>query len=237
METGLEGKRVLVTGGTRGIGRATALAFSRAGARVVACHRGAHEPDEELLQALGALHRADVTRQPEVAALAEAVRDGLGGLDVLVNNAGADGSAPLARLDEEEWARVMDRNATASYRVTRAVLPLLAPGASVVNIGSAAALRGRPAAAHYSAAKAALLGFTRALCKELGPQGIRVNTIAPGMVADEVEARGPVAEKITAMTPLGRLCRPEDVASAALFLGSDSAAFVSGITLDVDGGI
>lgn len=237
-DSGLKDKRVLVTGGGRGIGRAIALAFARSGAQVVTCHLGAHEPDDELRHAVRDIHRADVSSGPDVARLAGAVAETLGGLDVLVNNVGADGAAPLAQLDEDEWARVMDRNATACYRVTRAALPLLGEGSSVINIGSAAALRGRPAAAHYGAAKAALIGFTRALCKELGPQGIRVNTIAPGMVADGTEdPHDPVTRRIVALTPLGRLCRPEDVAAAALFLGGDGAAFLSGITLNVDGGI
>lgn len=234
--TPLSGKRVLVTGGTRGLGRATALAFSSAGARVAVCHRGGSAPDADLAGAVASVHRADVSSPEDAQRLAEEVGDGLGGVDVLVANVGADGSAPLADLEEEEWARVVDLNAGSAYRVTRAVLSLLAPGASVVYIGAAAALRGRPSAAHYGAAKAALVGLTRSLCKELGPRGIRVNTVAPGMV-DDGSAPSPVAERITAITPLGRLCRPEDVAGAAVFLGGDTSAFLTGNVLNLDGGI
>ncbi|WP_017596481.1 SDR family NAD(P)-dependent oxidoreductase [Nocardiopsis potens] len=238
MDTGLEKKRVLVTGGTRGVGRATALAFARAGAQVAVCHRGGSRPDEELAAAVQAVHRADVSSPADVAALAAAVGEDFGGLDVLVNNVGADGAAPLAELAEEEWARVLDLNATSVYRVIRAALPLLGEGASVVSVGAAAAMRGRPAAAHYSAAKAALIGLTRSLCKELGPRGIRVNAIAPGMVdGGGAEPPGPIAERIIAATPLGRLCRPEDVAGAALFLGGDTSAFLTGTTINLDGGI
>ncbi|QYC40181.1 3-oxoacyl-[acyl-carrier-protein] reductase FabG [Nonomuraea coxensis DSM 45129] len=245
MEQGLAGKRVLVTGGTRGIGRATALAFARAGARVVTCHLSDGEAAEELARALkehGEGHRvvrADVTTGQGAAQLVEAAGQALGGLDVLVNNVGVDGGVPFQQLGEEEWRRVMEHNVTAAYLVTHAAVNLLADGASVVNIGSSVALRGRSNGVHYTASKAALIGFTRGLSKDLGPRGIRVNLVAPGLTETEPGAGLPpqVVERIVGMTALGRICRPEDVAGAVLFLAGDTSRYISGATLNVDGGV
>jgi 3-oxoacyl-[acyl-carrier protein] reductase len=241
----LTGRRVLVTGGSRGIGRVTTLAFARDGADVVTCSRHDDEDAANLARVLkdaGDTHRvvrADVTRPEDVERLMESCRLALGGLDVVVNNAGAHGQAPIDRLDRDEWRRVLDTNLTSAYLVTQAALPLLGPGASVVNIGASVALRGRPATAHYAAAKAGLIGLTRSLCKELGPRGIRVNTVAPGVVETEPGAGLPpeVHAQLTAMTPLGRLGTPEDVADVVLFLAGDGARHVSGVTLNVDGGM
>jgi 3-oxoacyl-[acyl-carrier protein] reductase len=245
VEQGLSGKRVLVTGGTKGIGRATVLAFARAGAEVVAVHRSASEDAESLtreLKEIGGryrLVRADVTSKADVTELADAVREELGGLDALVNNVGVDGHVTFGDMQEDEWHRVVDHNVTAAYLVTQAVLDLLADGASVVNVGSSVALRGRVLGVHYTASKAALIGFTRALCKELGPRGIRVNTVAPGLTETEPGAGLPPAavERIVGMTALGRICQPEDVAGAVLFLAGDMSRYISGTTLNVDGGV
>ncbi|WP_433261225.1 SDR family NAD(P)-dependent oxidoreductase [Actinosynnema sp. CS-041913] len=238
----LAGRRVLVTGGSRGIGRATALAFARAGAEVVIGHRGPGGTVEAVareLKALGdrnATVAADVTTRAGAEHLLAAVGTALGGLDVLVNNVGVDGSAPLADLGEDEWRRVLDHNLTSAYLVTRAALPLLADGGSVVNVGASVALRGRPEGVHYTASKAALIGFTRALCKELGPRRIRVNLVAPGLIGSEGEA-GPPAAVVRGMTALGRLGEPEDVAGAVLFFAGDTSRYVTGATVTVDGGI
>ncbi|QNP75679.1 SDR family oxidoreductase [Streptomyces roseirectus] len=236
---------MVVTGGTRGIGRATALAFARAGARLVVAHRTDGEPVRTLtseLKELGddhALVRADLTTGEGARRLADAVRDRLGGADVLVNNVGVDGHAKFEDLAEAEWRRVMDHNATSAYLVTHALVGLLADGGSVVNVGASVALRGRPLGAHYSASKAALIGFTRALAKELGGRGIRVNTVAPGVTETEPGAGLPpaVAQRIAGLTALGRLGRPEDVAGAVLYLAGETASYVTGATLEVDGGI
>ncbi|MFC5723491.1 SDR family NAD(P)-dependent oxidoreductase [Streptomyces gamaensis] len=245
MEQNLSGKRVLITGGTRGIGRCTALAFARAGARVITCHRSPGEEaaglEKELTQ-YGAAHRVvrcDVTSEKDVTRLAAGCRELYGGLDVLVNNVGCDGPVPFGDLEQPEWRRMFDTNVTTAYLVTRAALPLLADGASVINVGSSAALRGRAGGVHYTASKAALIGFTRALCKELGPRGIRVNTVSPGLTETEPGAGLPPAavEHITGMTALGRIAQPEDIAGAVLFLAGDTSRYVTGTTLNVDGGI
>lgn len=242
MELGLTGKRVLVTGGSRGIGRAIALAFARAGARVIACHHTASPEAEEvntqLAAAGGQTMLADVTSAPATRRLAGWCRDEWGGLDVLVNNVGVDGSATLDRLVADEWERVVGTNLTGMFLTTRAALPVLSDGASVVNIGASVAMRGRPGGSHYAASKAAVAGLTRSLAKELGGRGIRVNTVAPGVVEDG--AAGPPPElraRLCAMTALGRLGSPHDVAGAVLFLASDLSRYISGTTLTVDGGV
>ncbi|MFD5587558.1 MULTISPECIES: SDR family NAD(P)-dependent oxidoreductase [unclassified Streptomyces] len=239
------GRRVLVTGGTRGIGRATVLAFARTGARLVVAHRGDGESADRLraeLTDLGAdftLVAADLTGAEGAGRLADAVREHLGGLDVLVNNLGVDGHVPFEKLTEDEWHRVLGHNTTSAYLVTQAVLDLLADGGSVVTIGASVALRGRPLGVHYSTSKAALVGFTRALAKELGSRGIRVNLVAPGVTETEPGAGLPpqLVARLTAATALGRLGRPEDVAGAVLYLAGDAATYVTGTTIEVDGGI
>lgn len=245
MELGLAGKRVLVTGGTRGIGRETVLAFARAGARVVTCNRSPGEAADSLareLKDLGDSHRvvqADATDPAGAAALADACAEALGGLDVVVNNVGVDGRSALDELTTDEWHRVIDANVTSCFLVTQATLGVLADGGAVINIGSAVGLRGRPHSAHYGASKEAIIGLSRSLAKELGRRGIRVNTVVPGVIETEPDAGLPseVADIIRGMTALGRLGSCADVAAAVLFLASDAARYISGASINVDGGM
>lgn len=244
MDYGLQGKTVLVTGGTRGIGRAVVLAFAREGAQVLACHRQEGEHARALaleLKELGDDHlvvRADVTDPEDARRLAGTVRAEFGCLDVLVNNVGVNGRTAFGELSEQEWHRVLAHNVTSAYLVTQAMLNVLVDGSSIVTIGAAGALRGGVNGAHYTASKAALIGLTRGLCKELGPRRIRVNTVAPGLT-ETVPGALPaqVVERVAATTALGRICRPEDVAGAVLFLAGDAARYISGVTLNVDGGV
>jgi 3-oxoacyl-[acyl-carrier protein] reductase len=245
MDFGLAGKRVLVTGGTRGIGRQTVLAFARAGAHVVAAGRRPGEAADSLareLKTLGDGHRvvqADVTEPADVTVLTDICRTDLGGLDVVVNNVGVDARAKFAELAPEEWTRVVDTNLTGCFLVTRSALGLLAEHGSIINIGASAGTRGRPESAHYGASKTALIGLTRSLSKELGPRGIRVNTVAPGVIVTEPGGGPPppVAELIRAVTALDRLGTCDDVVPAVLFLASDLSRYITGVTLNVDGGI
>lgn len=245
MTLGLKGKRVLVTGGSRGIGRAITLALAEAGASIVVGYRddtAAAEAVADRLQQIGAPHhlaQADVTNAAAAADLARACQEAFGGLDVVVNNVGAHAHAPLDVLDLTEWRRLIDTDLTSMFLVTQACLPLLSNGASVINIGASVALRGRSGAAHYTAAKAGVIGLTRSLCKELGPQrGIRVNTVAPGVVsADQDDVPPQVRKQVQGMTALGKLGSPDDVAGAVLYLAGDLARYVSGVTLNVDGGM
>jgi 3-oxoacyl-[acyl-carrier protein] reductase len=243
MRISLRGKRVLVTGGTRGIGRGIVTAFARAGADVVTCYRSEGEHVESLARELkelpGEQHlvRADVADAADVDRLLEECRVRLGGLDVVVNNAGVISHVPADRLDVEEFKRVLDTNLTAAFVVTQKALPLFGSSASVVNIGSRVATVGIPLRAHYTAAKAGLAGLTRSLCKELGPRGVRVNVVAPGVIATEAELSPEVLAKYESMTALRRLGRTDEIAGAVLFLASDLSSYITGETINVDGGI
>src|SRR4051812_34448593 len=180
----LTGKYALVTGGSRGIGRAITLGLARHGATVMACYRRGGEAVDSLdkeLEQIGGDHRlvpADVAAPEAVEGLTEGGPEHFGAPDALVNNAGVTSRVPIAQLPLAEWRRVMDTNLTGAFLVTQKALPLMGPGASIVNIGSRAAHAGMPACSHYTATKAGLVGFTRSLAKELGPRGIRVNVVA-----------------------------------------------------------
>ncbi|KOV89600.1 short-chain dehydrogenase [Streptomyces sp. NRRL B-3648] len=241
----LDGRLALVTGATRGIGFATARALANAGADIIGCHHSDESSAEPALAALaetGGKHRmvrADLTDPADVGRLVEACRDTGREIGVLVNNVGIDAASPLAELSEGEWQRVLETNLTSAYRVTRAALGLLARDASVISIGSSAAARGVPGRAHYGAAKAGITGLTRALSKELGPKGVRVNSVAPGIVDVGADLGLPaeVRTRMSRMSALGRLVTADEVAHAVLFLAGDAARYVTGITLNVDGGL
>ncbi|MER8062537.1 MULTISPECIES: SDR family NAD(P)-dependent oxidoreductase [unclassified Streptomyces] len=245
MDLRLDGKLALVTGATRGIGFATAQALANAGADVIGCHHSdatSPEPALTILGKTGGRHRmvrADLTDPADVGRLVDTCRDADREIGVLVNNVGIDAASPLAELTEEEWQRVLETNLTSVYRVTRAALGLLSQDASVVSIGSSAAARGVPGRAHYGAAKSGITGLTRALSKELGPKGVRVNSVAPGIVDMGPNSGLPaeVRAQMSRMSALGRLVTADEVAHAVLFLASDAARYVTGITLNVDGGL
>ena len=243
MDIGLSGKKALVTGGSRGIGRGIVLALARAGVDVVTCHRQDSPAVDSLaaeLKDLGGEHavlRADVTRPAEIARLVDECGTRFGRLDLVVHNAGAISHVPFAELPDREWHRVLDTNLTAAFELVQRSLPLLSPGASVVAVGSRVASVGVPLRAHYTASKAALVGMVRSLSKELGPRGVRLNVVAPGPVETETPVPAAVLERYSAMIPLGRLGRPDEIAGAVLFLASPLSSFVNGATLDVDGGI
>ncbi|TYB60580.1 3-oxoacyl-ACP reductase FabG [Nonomuraea sp. PA05] len=243
MELRLAGKKALVTGGTRGIGRAIVLTLARAGADVVTCYRQEGEAAEQLareLKELGDNHhviKADVGVPGDVTRLAEECRTRFGTLDIVVNNAGSISHIPFAELTAEEWQRVIDTNLTGAAFVVGGTLPLLGEGASIINVGSRVATVGVPLRAHYTAAKAGLIGLTRSLAKELGSRGIRVNVVAPGPVETEIDIPAPVRERYRNLIALGRLGVSQEIANVVLFLASDLASFVSGETIHVDGGI
>jgi 3-oxoacyl-[acyl-carrier protein] reductase len=241
----LRGTRVLVTGGTRGIGRAIATAFARHGASGVVGHQRPSAAADSLRDELAGyegdwdLVQADVTDEDAVAAMVDGMRARLGGVDVLVNNAGVVSHRALGEMKLADWREVIDTNLTAMYLTSQACAETMQAGDSIINLTSAVATVGMPGRTHYTASKAGVVGFTRSLAKELGPRGIRANAIAPGII-DTDQAAGLTPEqreRYGRLAALGRLGTPEDVAGAALFLAGDGARFISGVTLNVDGGI
>ncbi len=245
VDFGLVGKHVLVTGGSRGIGRAVVQALAAQRAAVTACYHRESDAVTTLAKELsdaGAEHhlvRADVTDPGDVAVLVQEAVDRFGALDGVVNNAGVVSHAPIEELALAEWHRVLDTNLTGMFLTVQSALAHLAPDASIVNITSAVAFRGMAARTHYTAAKSGVLGLTRSLCKELGPRGIRVNAVAPGLVETDQMVGVPDAAraKYTGMIPLGRVADPHELAGPVLFLLSDAARYVTGATLHADGGI
>jgi 3-oxoacyl-[acyl-carrier protein] reductase len=234
----LQGKTALVTGGSRGIGRAIALELARAGAAVTVSYRtGEAEAEEVAHEAGGRAAQADVSDAEEAKQLvAEA-----GDLDILVNNAGVTRDGVIARMSDEDWAEVIGTNLGGVFHTCRAAARgmMKRRSGSIVNISSIVGVHGNPGQTNYSASKAGIIGFTKALARELGVRGVRANVVAPGyidtrltqVIADEMK------ELMLANTPLGRFGQPEDIAGAVRFLCSDEAAFITGEVLLVDGGM
>ncbi|HYS40547.1 MAG TPA: SDR family NAD(P)-dependent oxidoreductase [Pseudonocardiaceae bacterium] len=241
MRVALDGKKALVTGGTRGIGRAVALGIATAGADVIACYRNEGEAVDSLAVQLkeipGDHHlvRADVSQPDDVDRLVKTCEDTYGGLDVVVNNAGAISHIPFEELELDEWRRVVDANLTSAFMVTKRTLPILSGGASIVLIGSKVAAVGVPMRSHYTAAKAGLVGLARSLCKELGPKGIRINVVAPGII-DTNPLPPEVLKRYQTIIALGRLGHAEEIANLVTFLASDLASYITGETINADGG-
>jgi len=239
----LSGKRVAVTGAARGLGRAFVLHLAGSGARVLAADVLAAELDETcaLARAAGGEAHALELDVTSPAALATA-REVLGGLDALVNNAAVvEGLArrPFDALPDDEWDRVLEVNVKGVWLCTKAAVPLLreAGGGSIVNIASEVAFTGSPGLAHYVTSKAAVIGLTGVLARELGPSAIRVNALAPGFIpTDAAQTMTDGAIYDTTATPLGRVGEPADLLGALSFLLSDESAFVTGQTILVNGG-
>jgi len=234
----LEGKNALVTGASRGIGRAIALELSSAGASVIVAYRsGADEAEAVAKEAGGRALAADVS-DPDAAA--KLVEDA-GELDILVNNAGLTRDGLIARMPDADWRDVIETNLSSVFYTCRAAARSMMKRRSgaIVNISSVVGLRGNPGQTNYSASKAGIIGFTKALARELGSRGVRANVVAPGYVHSRLTDE--ISEEMRALmlqnTPLGRLGEPEDIAGAVRFLCSDAAAYITGEVLLVDGGL
>jgi 3-oxoacyl-[acyl-carrier protein] reductase len=238
----LDGKVALVTGGSRGIGAAVARELGGAGARVAVNYRSSADGAKQVADEIGGIAvEADVADPASAAALVEQVEEELGDLDCLVNNAGVTRDGLIARMSDEDWEAVVETNLRGTFNTCRAVSRkmLRRRSGSIVNLTSVVGIHGNPGQANYAASKAGIIGLTKALARELGTRGVRVNAVAPGYIDTELTGVLPedVRNAILGSTPLGRLGEPEDVARAVRFLCSDESAFVTGAVLLVDGGL
>jgi 3-oxoacyl-[acyl-carrier protein] reductase len=241
----LNGQVAIVTGASRGIGRAIALALATEGASVVINYASSATAAEEVVAEISnaggsaIAFQADVSKPDQVDALLKAVMDKWGRVDVLVNNAGITRDTLLLRMKLEEWQEVIDLNLTGVFLSTKAVSKVMLKQKSgrIINITSVAGLMGNPGQANYSAAKAGVIGFTKTIAKELATRGITVNAVAPGFITTDMTANIK-SDDILKFIPLGRYGQPEEVAGMVRFLAADSAAaYITGQVFNVDGGM
>ncbi|MHB8642516.1 MAG: 3-oxoacyl-[acyl-carrier-protein] reductase [Gaiellaceae bacterium] len=234
----LAGRQALVTGASRGIGRAIATELARAGASVVVGYRsGADEAAALASEIGGRALQADVSSPDDARRLVEEAGD----LDILVNNAGLTRDGVLARMSDDDWRAVIETNLSSVFYTCRAVTRgmMKRRAGAIVNVSSIVGVHGNWGQTNYAASKAGIIGFTKSLAQELGSRGVRANVVAPGYIKTQLtevipdEARA----KMLDLTPLGRLGEPEDVAGAVRFLCSDEASFITGEVLLVDGGL
>jgi 3-oxoacyl-[acyl-carrier protein] reductase len=243
----LNGQAALVTGGSRGIGRACCLLLARAGARVGINYR-VESPSASLLaeeiEAAGGeafALAADVSRPADAEMLVDECVSRFGGIDILVNNAGISRESPIEEISDGEWSEMIATNLTGTFLVTRAAVPAMKEARSgrIINISSTAGQRGEALHSHYAATKGALISLTKSLATELAPFGILVNCVAPGWTATDMtreDLLGPRREEILRAIPLGRVATAEEIAGAVLFLCSHLATFVTGEVVNVNGG-
>lgn len=242
-----EGKVALVTGGTRGIGRACAAAFAGAGAKVALCGRSA-ETAGEAAEAIAAEHQAvvrgfeaDISNRESVDALVKSATEALGPISILVNNAGITRDGLLMRMKDEDWSAVLETNLNGAFYCCRAVSRGMVKQryGRIVTISSIVGLRGQGGQTNYAAAKAGLVGFTKALAQELATRNITANVVAPGYVKTDMTAEfnEDMQKALIARIPVGRQGTPEEIAASVLFLASEEAAYITGQVLCVDGGL
>lgn len=242
----LSEKVAIVTGASRGIGRAIAEALAREGASVVVCSRTleANEETAELIEAEGGsahAYRVDVTDAESVAALVKGVVDKFGRIDVLVNNAGVTADNLLLRLKEADWDKVVDTNLKGTFNFIKAVARTMIKqrGGKIINITSVVGMVGNPGQANYCAAKAGIIGLTKSVARELASRNITVNCVAPGLIRTAMteSLSDQAKEQAEVLIPLGRMGEPEDVAQVVVFLASPAADYITGEVIRADGGM
>lgn len=240
-------KVVLITGASQGIGKATALKFAEQKASLAINDIGGQEEQlKELkneIEKLGGranYYLADVANYEEVEKMVQSIKNDLGKLDVLVNNAGICRDKTLARMTKEDWQKVIDIDLTGVFNCTKAALALIVNNrGKIINVSSLVGIRGNFGQTNYAAAKAGIIGFTKSLAKEVGRFGVTVNAIAPGFIETNLTQKMPEEIKgmVKKFTPLGRFGRPEEVAFLITFLASEKADFITGSVVNIDGGL
>ncbi|HNY36267.1 MAG TPA: 3-oxoacyl-ACP reductase FabG [Candidatus Pacearchaeota archaeon] len=235
-------KVVLITGASQGIGRVMALKFASLGAKVAL--NDIPQQEESLKKVTeetgGKYFLADVSKMDQVEKMMMDIQKELGGLNVLVNNAGITKDRTLAKMTVEEWQKVIDINLTGVFNCSKAALALLIPSqGNIVNVSSIVGQRGNFGQANYSASKAGIIGFTKSVSKELGRFNVRVNAVAPGFIETKMAEAIPEELKVMVrkLTSLGRFGKPEEVASTVVFLASPEASFITGEIINIDGGL
>ena len=243
----LAGKTALITGATRGIGRAIALRFAAEGADVAFTYRSQHEAAQSLVSELEAMgvrakaYTSDAASFEDAHKVVEDVKETFGRIDVLVNNAGITKDGLMMRMDEAQWDVVIDTNLKSAFNFIHACTPVMARqrSGSISSMSSVVGVSGNAGQCNYSASKAGLIGLTKSMAKEMGPRGIRANCIAPGFIATDMTGALPenVRQEWEKQIPLRRGGTPEDVAGVAVFLASDLAGYVTGQVVNCCGGM
>ena len=243
----MKGKTALITGSSQGIGKAIAIKLALLGANIALNDIKSQEQNlKELksqIEAKGVKTQyflADVSNLGQTKKMAEDIKQEFGGLDILVNNAGITKDRTLAKMTEDEWQKVIDIDLTGVFNVTKSCLPLIISNkGKIVSISSVVGQRGNFGQTNYAAAKAGVIGFTKSLSKEVGKFNVNVNAIAPGFIETRLTREVPLQLKlmIKELTSLGRLGKPEEVASLVAFLCSDEARFITGVVINIDGGL
>lgn len=243
----LDGKVALVTGASRGIGRAIAIELAKAGALVAINYAGnaaAAQEVQKVITDMGGkaiVIQADVSNEEAATKLVDTTIEQLGGLDILVNNAGITRDNLFIRMKEEDWNAVINTNLNGVFNCTKVAAKYMMKKRTgrIINMSSVVGITGNFGQTNYAAAKAGVIGFTKSLAREMATRGITVNAVAPGFIATDMTAAMPEKAKTSVLTsiPLGKMGQPEDIANAVLFLASDKASYITGQVIHVDGGM
>ncbi|WP_116128112.1 3-oxoacyl-[acyl-carrier-protein] reductase [Lewinella sp. IMCC34183] len=239
----LDGKVALITGGSRGIGASLVRALHAAGAKVAFTYRSSAGPADALVAELGddvKAFQSDASDYAQAEELVKAVVSELGGLHILINNAGVTRDTLMLRMNEEQWDTVMDNNLKSVFNLTKhAMRTMMRGGGSIINMSSIVGIQGNAGQANYAASKAGIIGFSKSIAKEMGSRNLRCNVVAPGFIETDMTDELPekVRDSYLANIPLKRFGKPEEIANVCIWLGSDMSSYVTGQVISVDGGL